>query len=811
MNTRKRDLQTYIEVAVTLPLHSVYTYRVPKNLVDRAVVGTRVLVPFAKRRVTGYVCGCGQPDDAHAIKSILAVLDEEPLFPENMLVLFRWAATYYIHPLGEVIKTALPSGLNRYDVTAYAITDQGQAVLSGRKERGAVRQLLEALTGGRQTHKALVKLLGNDFPDKNIPHLIARGIIKQEKVLQGGHTRVKLEKFVSCIPGFQPPQRFSEGRRDILAVLNAQGTLPISRLREMIPNATRLVTAMVRSGQIAVENRPVYRDPLGLRIEANETHRLTVEQAQAIAAVAERLGRGFAAFLLAGVTGSGKTEVYMQLTKKVLDRGRSVLVLVPEIVLISQMERRFRARFGACVAVLHSGLSDGERYDQWLRICRQEVTIAIGARSAVFAPFSTLGLVIVDEEHDASYKQGSGLRYNARDLAVVRAQQNDCPVVLGSATPSIQSWYNVCSGKFRGLELTGRVAQRRMPEITTVDLRGLRHARGIERFFTPVLKAAMTTTLERGEQVLLFLNRRGFASHLVCDECGAVVKCRNCDISLTLHHAAKTCSCHYCGFSQAASTLCRTCGSSRIIRLGVGTERIEAAVTVLFPKAVVARMDSDTTARKGAVVRLLKKLHQGRIDILVGTQMVAKGHDFPNITLVGILSADLSLSFPDFRSGARTFQLLAQVAGRAGRGKRPGKVILQTYNPEHFSITAACTQDFKSFYEREIKFRHALHYPPFSRFVQLKISGRKQERVRVQAQLLGTYCRHLACGVPGSTCDIEVLGPIESPVSRIAGRYRWQILLKSSSTAALHRLVKILQAECRQIFSQRDVRIVVGC
>ncbi|MCP3953281.1 MAG: primosomal protein N' [Desulfobacterales bacterium] len=799
----------YIAVAVTLPLYPVYTYSVPKDLLNLAVAGKRVLVPFGKRRITGYICGPGQSDGTHTIRPILAILDQAPLFPESMLPFFQWVADYYMHPLGEVIKTALPGGLNVYDVATYAVTAQGQAALAGEKAQDSERQILDVLKKENRTYKSLARALGGGVPAGSIPGLLKKGWIEQQRTLRGGRTRAKLEKHVTAIPGFKVTGRLSEGRGRILAALDQQGTLPLSALKKLVPTAPRLVNAMVHSGQVGVEHRAVYRDPLGQRIVDDQAHRLNAEQQQVIATVAARMGVGFSAFLLAGVTGSGKTEVYMHLAQKVLGQGLSVLVLVPEIALISQMERRFRARFGECVAVLHSGLSAGERFDQWRRISRGDVSIAIGARSAVFAPFAALGLVVVDEEHDASYKQDGGLRYNARDLAVVRARGSDCPVVLGSATPSIQSWYNVSTGKFEGLELTGRVARRPMPEITTVDLREARHARGVQRFFTPQLKAAMAATLQRGEQVLLFLNRRGFASYPVCGECGEAVTCKNCDISLTLHQAAKAYQCHYCGFSQAATTNCRACGSSRIIMLGVGTERVEEAVAALFPQAVVARMDSDTTARKGAVVGLLKKLHLGRIDILVGTQMVAKGHDFPNITLVGILCADLSLSFPDFRSGARTFQLLAQVAGRAGRGERPGKVILQTYNPDHFSITSACAQDFKSFYGREIAFRQALGYPPFTRFVQLRISGKARGKVREQAAVLGEHCRRLSAGQSSAGCAIVVMGPIESPMTRIAGRYRRQILVKSGSTAALHRLVRTLRVECAQLFARRDVRVAV--
>lgn len=809
VNHQMTQQSRYIAVAVTLPLNPVYTYSVPDNLGDLVSAGKRVLVPLGNRRITGYVCGPGQPDETYTVKPILDVLDEEPLFPESMLPFFTWTAEYYVYPLGEVIKTALPGGLTIYDVAAFAITDLGCAALEQVAATQVQQRILAALKTEPRTYSALVKCLDPAVPGRDLKEVLKKEWVVRSRILKGGRTRTKLERYILPVDAPSAAGRLSASRESILAALNQHGAQPLSTLKGIVPTAPRLVNAMAADGQVRIEHRPVYRDPLGQKILDDPAHQLNAEQLQVIDKVDRQLGNGFSAFLLAGVTGSGKTEVYQQLARKVLNQGKSVLVLVPEIALISQMERRFRARFGECVAVLHSGLSAGERYDQWRRICRGEASIAIGARSAVFAPFASLGLVVVDEEHDASYKQEGGLRYNARDLAVVRARGSDCPVLLGSATPSIQSWYNASIGKFTGLELTERVARRPMPEITTVDLREARHERGVQRFLTPALKKAMAATLERGEQVLLFLNRRGFASYPVCGECGEAVKCRHCDITLTLHQAANAYRCHYCGFSLAATSPCQACESDRIVRLGVGTERVEEAVAALFPEAVVARMDRDTTTRKGSLVRLLKKLHQGRIDILVGTQMVAKGHDFPNITLVGILCADLSLSFPDFRSGARTFQLLAQVAGRAGRGARPGKVILQTYNPEHFSITAARAQDFKSFYKREIAFRQSLGYPPFTRFVQFKISGQVPERVRQQAQALGEACRRLIVNRREYREAVEVLGPIESPMTRVAGRYRWQILVKCGSAGVLHRMVGDLRSEQMQLFSSRDVRIAI--
>jgi primosomal protein N' (replication factor Y) len=513
--------------------------------------------------------------------------------------------------------------------------------------------------------------------------------------------------------------------------------------------------------------------------------------------------------LLAGVTGSGKTEVYMHLADEVIRRGFTVLVLIPEIALISQMERRFRARFGDRIAILHSGLSAGERYDQWLRIRRQDVSIAIGARSAIFAPFSKIGLIVVDEEHDTSYKQDGSLRYNARDLAILRAKFENGLAVLGSATPSIQSYYNASRKRFIAVELARRVEKRPLPRIAVVDLRHSRDQRGLRRFFSEELRQAMTETLAKGEQVLLFLNRRGYAGFPVCGDCGESIKCRNCDITLTYHQKAELYKCHYCGFHQAAPIKCTKCGSSKIKPLGIGTEKVEDAVCKLFPDARVARMDSDTMARKGSMLRLLKDLRHHRVDILVGTQMVAKGHDFPNITLVGIICADLSLSFPDFRASERTFQLLAQVAGRAGRGDIAGQVVLQTYNPEHFSITAAQKQDFKTFYAQEIQYRKALRYPPFSRIILLRIAGRNETQTVEHAQMVGRICRDLRQSDSRYLETIEIFGPIEAALPRIAGKYRWQVMLKGLNVRSLHRFAETLVYRHAAVFNRREVKVAV--
>ncbi|MFP4032123.1 MAG: primosomal protein N' [Desulfococcaceae bacterium] len=813
-----------VEVAVALPAPGTYTYRAPEAMADWIAPGQRVLVPFGRRKVTGYVLGPGRADGSFRVKSVLDVLDDAPLFPPAMIPFFRWIADYYLHPLGEVIRNALPGGINLAEYVVLEATEAGRAAAGSRdggSKRGAdvsaeasrpLNPLEKALLGelaepGPRRLRDLVRSLGREIPAALVHRMAAAGLLDRRREMSGGDTRTRTERYAAPVPDPPDPEGLSAARRAVFDLLAAEGEMPVRRLKERIPTAPRLVKLLAEDGFVELFEREVYRDPFGEPVEPDAPPELTSEQEIAVAEVLATLDGDFAAFLLAGVTGSGKTEVYLRLAAEALERGRTVLVLVPEIALISQMAHRFRARFGEKVALLHSGLTAGERYDQWLRIRRGDAPVVVGARSAVFAPLETPGLLVVDEEHDTSYKQGRDLLYNARDLAVVRARQTGGTVVLGSATPSVQSRYNVRCGKFRDLRLTRRVARRPMPRVTVVDLRKEPDLRGARRFISPRLHQAIRETLNRGEQVLLFLNRRGFASFPVCGDCGEALRCKSCEVTLTLHRAENRYACHYCGYARPLDARCAACDSNRIHRLGYGTERVEDAVRRLFPAARVARMDRDTTARKGSLVRLLRALRNRSVDILVGTQMVAKGHDFPGITLVGILCADLSLSFPDFRAGERTFQLLAQVAGRAGRGDVPGQVILQTFNPDHFSIAAARNQDADAFYATEIGFRSALGYPPYSRLIHLRLDGRDVDRVRSVAQALGGAFRTLQS--EDAFRALEVLGPIEAPISRIAGRFRWQILLKGRKVPVLRSAVRRLMAERNDLFSPAGVRVTV--
>lgn len=801
----------YIEVAVSLPLTKTFHYEVPESFQDRLKIGHRVWVPFGNQHVTGYVTDFSAPPCDTIIKKVMDILDDIPMFPAAMIPFFRWIAQYYFYPIGEVIKGGLPSGINAEAVHMVSLTDTGRAVLKKGKGNQAELKILELLKEESVLAvKELHRRMGQCIPRSLIHTMVRSGSISFSRATKPGRVAPKWEWYAVAKNNCAIPGRLSLSRQKILDALNDNGELSLKALKDIVSTARRLVPLMAEDGLLEMVKRPVYRDPFGESIEGDVPPELTPAQAQAVSAMTGVLKKGgFGTYLLHGVTGSGKTEVYMRVVADTLNKGKEALVLVPEIALISQIERCFRARFGDCVAVLHSGLSHGERYDQWMRIRKKEAHVVIGARSAVFAPLENLGLVVVDEEYDDSYKQESGLRYNGRDCAIVRAKLANATALLGAATPSLSSYHNSLTGKFQKLALPKRVHEQALPEVTVVDLREKEGGRRKTWFLSPQLREAIKATLVRGEQTLLFLNRRGYASFPMCARCGKAVRCNNCDVTLTFHQGANAFRCHYCGFSRSGVSVCGECGSGKTMLLGLGTEKLEGVIKDLFPKARVARMDRDTTARKGALLRQLKALRKGDVDILIGTQMVAKGHDFPGITLVGIVCADLSLNFPDFRAGERAFQILSQVAGRAGRRDRPGKVILQTYTPEHFCILTARDQDCEAFYKKEIHFRKALNYPPFSRLIQLIILGNDREKTWAAAQTLGKICRDLHASTTAFRKEITILGPVAAPLSRLQKKYRCQLLLKGLRAGPLHTLVARVMKESEKPVRDAKAKVIV--
>lgn len=713
---------TCIEVAVPLPLDTTYYYQVPERLAEQVRPGVRVFVPFGKRKLSAYVLGFVQPGNQQQLKDVIEILDDEPLWNQQELTFFRWIADYYLHPLGEVLKTALPSGIN----------------LQSRKQEAE-----DTITGGKK--------------------------IKTERI---------------CTLTDRQPTKALKGRTaDIYSLLEQHHQMPAGELRSRFGDCSPTLRRLSDLGLISISLQEVYRDPFqGVQVAADHPRPLTEHQQQALTSLLEAVaGNRFAPFLLHGVTGSGKTEVYLQAIAQVLADNKNALVLVPEISLTPQLVHRFRARFSQGIAVLHSGLSDGERYDEWRRIRRGLVRIVIGARSAIFAPLTDIGIIVVDEEHEGSFKQTDGLRYNARDLALVRGQQEQAVVLLGSATPLITSRYAAEQGKLGYLSLPERVAGRPLPEVALVSNRMT-----AEQPLSPELLQALGSNLERNEQSLIFLNRRGYATVLTCPSCGADLQCPNCSVTLTYHRQRRISLCHYCDYQVPAPCICPACEEPELKEMGVGTERVEHELQQQFQTARIARMDSDTTSGKGGHSRVLDKVRKHEVDILVGTQMIAKGHDFPGITLVGVLQAEGSLYLPDFRACERTFQVLSQVIGRAGRGELAGRVLLQASQPDHYSISSAAGHDYESFYQQELAFREELGYPPFGHLAAILLSASHEQTLLAAANQAAEQAHNLKRQLGLRT---ELLGPAPAPLYRLRGRFRYQILLKDSRRPDLRKLV----------------------
>lgn len=790
-----------VEVAVAVPVDGPFTYSVPDDLAGRVEAGHRVLVPFGRRKVTGYVLGpAAAPPDGTKVKAVAQVLDEAPIVPDGVLPLLRWTSEYYLHPLGEVIRTALPPGINVHSERRVRLTEAGRLALEDRSTPEEARLALEALAalpdgegraGGRRSQ----------VDPRAAERLVARGWAEPAQALKAARVRAKeVEVVAPALGEGDLPEALSGLHRApaqaaVLEWLAARGRVTMDELRAAYPNARDAVNRLVDRGLVVLDKALASRAPVGDAFPAGgdgPPPEPTADQARALEALTAALGTGFRPFLLEGVTGSGKTEVYMRLIEAARARGQGALVLVPEIALTPQLVGRFRGRFGDEVAVLHSGLSDGERHDEWWRLRRGEAKVGVGVRSAVFAPVADLGVVVVDEEHDGSFKQEEGLRYHARDLAVVRARMAGAVVVLGSATPSMETLHNAATGRYARLVLPTRANARPLPAVEVVDLRREPPLSPADETWTlsDRLVEALKETVGAGRQAILFLNRRGESPSLVCERCGEAERCPNCEVSLTLHRRPRRLLCHYCAYELVPGETCRSCGGT-LRAVGVGTQRIEAEVTARVPGARVARLDRDTTARKGALARLLADFALGRQDVLVGTQMVAKGHDFPGVTLVGVVAADLGLLVPDFRAAEKTFQLLHQVAGRAGRGADPGRVLIQSWRPEHPAVRLAAAGDFAGFAAHEAAEREAGRWPPHCRLVMARIEGNAAAQVEAAARRLGRAAERAIFAHPEA--DVELLGPAPAPLTRLRGRTRWQLLVKAPTPRAARWMAEVLR------------------
>jgi primosomal protein N' (replication factor Y) (superfamily II helicase) len=788
---------TVVAIAVIPPIagHDLLSYAIPASLVGRIHPGMRVLVPLGTRQVTGIVVGFSDHPDGIRLRDVLDALDEVPLLSPELLKLCQFAARYYMTSLGEVLATAVLAGLRAQ--THRWVRRTAAQVHAGATQRltKTEREILRLLGSGRRVRTVtLVRAIRASGAYEALRSLAARGIIAVEEAAPRAAARVKYESIFRL--GREPTasERSQIERRarvqwrllERVADAGARG-LRAKELREPISGAA--LRALVARGLVCIEHREIYRRVVPAETSSSGRPLLpNPAQGRAINRIGVALiERRFEPFLLRGVTGSGKTEVYLQAAARTLAQRRGVLILVPEIALTPDLVERVCGRFGGTVALLHSSLSASERFDEWRRLARGEASIAVGVRSAVFAPVRDLGLVIVDEEHDGAYKQEEGLRYNARDLAIVRARDAGCPVVLGSATPSIESHHNARIGRYQLLELPERVERRPLPIVDLIDLRTER-AEGDPPVLAPRLRDAIVENLASGGQTLLFLNRRGYAHYLQCTLCGFVMECPNCSVTLTFHLRLRRARCHHCDYSLAAPDLCPQCVSPHLRDFGIGTEQVEAVVRDFVPGARIARMDRDAISRKGALATLLGEWNAGRLDVLVGTQMVTKGHDVPGVTLVGVVASDQMLNFPDFRAAERTFQILTQVAGRAGRGEQPGRVLVQTYRPSHYAVRFAIAHDFLGFAEEELRYREALGYPPYSRLVNLRFDGLDAERVERLARRTANDLREANLRLP-RVRQAAVLGPAPAPIERLRGRYRWQILLKGRDAKALQSLL----------------------
>lgn len=804
-------LPQYAEVAVPLHVTQTFTYRLPLALQEDARLGSRLLVPFGRKRLTGYIVALLHTLDPAAdlsdaeIKDAEELLDAEPLLTPEVLEITRWVADYYAAPWGEVLKAALPAGLNATVEQILSITPEGRDELARlpihRTATARARALRLVAEHNEMPLRILARHIGAARSSAVARDLERAGWIKLTHRARSVLAKAKRRKAVRLLPteehaASDSARALSKAQQRIIETLiDEGGEMGFADLLEAADASASTIQTLEKRRVIEVFVRNVRRDPLATaKLPEIEDLKLTDAQAAALREIEQPLSEGrYSAFLLHGVTGSGKTEIYIRAMRAALQQGRTAMMLVPEIALTPVFSRRLRAHFGDRVAIFHSSLSTGERFDEWSRLKRGEARVVIGTRSAVFAPVSDLGLVVIDEEHETSYRQQESPYYNGRDVAVVRANKEGAVVVLGSATPSLESFHNARAGKYRYLQLAQRIANRAMARAEIIDMREVfaRHSR--PEIFSEELLTVIEETHARGEQSIILLNRRGYSSFVLCRSCGESIHCPNCDVTLTYHRSEMSIICHYCNHRRPAPTRCPTCQGKYIYYVGEGTEQLEEMLQKRFPTLRIARLDRDTTSRRKLFERAILEFGAGDLDMLVGTQMLAKGHDFPNVTLVGVVSVDAGLALPDFRSAERTFQLITQVAGRAGRGARAGRVLIQTYHPKHYALKHACAQDYAGFYEEEIRYRKSLNYPPFVALASMLVHGEDFTRAQTTAAELK---RALEEANTDRAC--RILGPAPAPLARLRGEHRIQLLIKSRSRPRLREVIDIAFADAAE-------------
>ena len=799
-----------LRIAVDVPVKGAFSYLAPEKEASIFQVGCMVKVPFKNQKVTGYVLEKIPLDNKLDLKEISSLVYPEPLFHEQMVPFFEWIARYYVYPVGQVIKWVLPGGMSMNSCKTASLTDLGMSIL-------------KTLTPGSEEQEILKWV--KDNPGKRTPWPIRRLVSFEKKgwliisertgkrrmgPLERKFGKINDPDLLNAILAQKPETLKANDELEFLKTVSVSGDMLLKDLTARFKTGSYLVNKWRKKGALKTYTRVVYRNPAGNIIFPSKIpEKLYKQQIRALDYINAAIDRGvFSSCLLFGVTGSGKTEVYCRAAEHAVRRGRQVILMVPEIALANYMEGLVRSRVGSRVAIYHSGLGRGERYDEWMRMVRGEVDIVIGARSALFAPLPRLGLIIVDEEHDPAYKEEGGIRYQARDAAVVRAKIEKAVVVHGSGTPSVQSYENCLSGRYHLLSMPERVEKRPPPEVEIVDMRTLKDTPQKKEMLSPRLKEAISQNLTAGNQTILFLNRRGFHRLFLCRSCGESIRCPNCDVALVYHLKEDRLSCHYCGFHSGTQLKCSSCGRKGLKAYGFGTEKLEQEIKGLFPGARISRLDTDTTQKKGRTMQILKQFSDHETDILVGTQMLTKGYDFPMVTLVGVIAADLSLSFPDFRAGERTFQILSQVVGRAGRGSRSGRVIIQTFNPDNYAICAAAAHDYQSFFNNEKELRKQLGYPPFLHLTGLRLQGNSEKKTAESAQRVGRDMREILSKWPERGKELQVLGPVEASISKIKGKYRWQILVKSKSISLMRHYLLEVERISKKTLQSSGVQLI---
>ncbi|MBX7171338.1 MAG: primosomal protein N' [Pyrinomonadaceae bacterium] len=801
----------FAELALPLPLRQTFTYRLPENMRENVRIGSRLLVPFGKRNLTGYVVELHEElDEAleveeSQIKDAVELLDAEPLLTAEILKLTQWTADYYAASWGEVLKASLPAGVNVETEQIVEITTQGRdELLKVTTAKTAKAQLLQYLAEHEEVSmRSLGKKFGASTASRIIRDLVQQNWVSSVQRTLSTKAKPKRRKAVRLLPNFKPFV-FNDKQEQIIQILiENKGEIGFAELLEEADVSSSVIQTLEKKGVVEIFVREVFRNPLeNAKIPDALDLTLTDGQADAFEIIANAINSDkYHSFLLHGVTGSGKTEIYIRAMKKALELGKTGLMLVPEIALTPVFSRRLSQVFGDEVAILHSSLSTGERFDEWRRIRKASARIVIGTRSAIFAPLQNIGIIIVDEEHDGSYRQQESPFYHARDVAVVRANFANAVVVLGSATPSLETFHNAKNNKYTYLHLPNRIGNRPLAKAELVDMRNEFRENGKDVVFSNELLKAIEETHSKGEQSIILLNRRGFSQFILCRSCGDTIRCQNCDITLTFHRRDNVLMCHYCGFRAKVPQKCPFCDSKFIYFIGEGTEQIEDILRRRFSGLRIARVDRDSTRRRKSFEETLIDFSEHKLDTLVGTQMLAKGHDFPKVTLVGVVSVDAGLALPDFRSAERTFQLLTQVAGRAGRGLLQGRVIIQTFYPDHYALQHACTQSYENFYNEEIRFRQKLGYPPFVALASILVHHANYNYAFDNAQIL-KECLQSA----NTDRQARILGPAPAPLPRLKGEHRLQLLIKAANRKKLRELLDFGLHEAQEKFC--DLRCV---